>query len=111
MGKDSKQKNVLSPKETAALLRQMADLVSGVGTEFEKDVQPSKGGFQKLKLSLKRARDSDNFVVKCKVKPEHGTDASQQAATEQKDPSQSVAKAADDLTPVTDPAPSETYDN
>jgi len=78
MGKEKKEKaerSILSPGDTAVLLRELADRISGVGSEFDKDLPPSTARLQKLKLSLKRAKDSTNFVVKCKVKPKYDKDA------------------------------------
>jgi len=78
MGEEKKEKEkrrILSPEDTAVLLRELADRISGVGSEFDKDLLPSTASLQKLKLSLKRPKDSTNFVVQCKVKPKHDKDS------------------------------------
>jgi hypothetical protein len=85
MGKENKEKSILSPEETAALLRDLADRISGVGPEFDKDLVPSNGAFRKLKLSLKGVRDSNLFVVKCKVKPAYERDSKGQPPVQRQD--------------------------
>lgn len=67
MSQDSRNRNLLSPEETAALLRELADRIGGVGAEFDKDLIPSNAAFRKLKLSLKGVKESNLFVVKCEV--------------------------------------------
>ena len=82
MRKENKEKSILSPEETAALLRELADRISGVGPEVDKDLMPSNGAFRKLKLSLKGVSDSNHFVVKCKFKPAHERDSKGQSPVE-----------------------------
>ena len=90
--KEKKEKSTLSPEDTAALLRGLADRISGVGSERDKDLLPSTAGLQKLELGLKRAKDSANFVVKCKVKPKHDKDLKAESTGEGEDHPQSVGE-------------------
>lgn len=89
MGKEGKG-NILSAEKTAVLLREVADRISGVGTEFDSDNLPSNGGFRKLKLSLKRVKDSNQFEVKCKVKPSYEGKAGEEGTSTGDDRPQSV---------------------
>ncbi len=95
MGKDDKEKLVLSTEEAAALLRQLADRISGVEAEFESDLLPSDGSFEKLKLSLKRAKNSTGFVIKCKVKPAHEKKSDKEEEAQEEDRPQSAQQASD----------------
>lgn len=89
--KEGKEKLIMSPEETATLLRELADRISGVSAEFEQDQTPTNGAFQKLKLSLKRAKgESNHFVVKCKIKPEYPKDAKEEPEEEEAKQEESV---------------------
>jgi hypothetical protein len=90
--KEKKEKSTLSAEDTAALLRGLADRISGVGSKGDKDPPPSTAGLQKLELSLKRAKDSATFVVKCKVKPKHHKDSRVESTGEREQHPQSVGE-------------------